>query len=128
MSIIGAPCVEDFIEYDYFPEDWKENALKEYNEFQKKFDYSNDEDSVFTKWYIILTRIAFCLEEADKFKNMENPYREDFNRYLFMPTTKIPDELKHNFIKVENDNDEYKCAMKDEAMDLIKKYFYNLWD
>ena len=117
-----------FEEYYTLPPEWKEIELKKYNKKQKEDGYSENENSSFTKWYIILTRIAYCLEEADKFKEMYNSYEKEFHRYFWSIDVKCSKELRDKYYQEEERNWKYKEDMKNEAMDLIKKYFYDLWD
>ena len=123
----GSPDLS-FEEYETLPPEWKEAEIAKYNQKQKEKGYSESENSIHTKWYIILTRVAYCLEEADKFKEMYNPYDKEFHEYFWKKDVAIPAELKEKYYKAEEENQEYKEKMKDEAMDLIKKYFYCFWD
>ena len=43
--------------------------------------------------------------------------------------TNEPDEkIKKKYKKRNEEIEEYRDKMKDEAFDLLKKYFYHLWD
>lgn len=149
----GAPELP-FEEFDKLPLDWKDKELQKYKLIQEKNGYKYEPDSIFTKWYILLTRIAYCLKEANEDKEIYNPYEKDYNIAVwgedfykeesftefwdkhsekvdggYIIRTNEPDEdLKNKYYKVEEDNWKYKEQMKDEALDLLKKYFYNLWD
>lgn len=149
----GAPDLE-FEEFDKLPLDWKDLELQKYKSVQEQNGYTYEPDSIFTKWYILLTRIAYCLQEADEDKEMYNQYEEAYNKAVWgedfykeksftdfwdkhsekvdggyvIKTNKPDKDLQENYYKIEEQNWEYKQYMKDEAMDLIKKYFYNLWD
>lgn len=149
----GAPELP-FEEFDRLPLDWKDIELQKYKVIQEKNGYEYELDSIFTKWYILLTRIAYCLKEANEDKEIYNPYEKDYNIAVwgedfykeksftefwdkhsekvdggYIIKTNEPDEdLKNKYYKVEEDNWKYKEQMKDEALDLLKKYFYNLWD
>lgn len=149
----GAP-EEPFEEFDKLPLDWKNNELKKLEKIVTKQGYAYEPDSIFTKWYIILTRLAYCLYEADEDKDMYNPYKEEFNKAFWgkdfykiktfdefieqytdktdkgrmLKTNPVDEELNARYWNKEKEIQLYKIAMKDEAMDLLKKYFYNLWD
>ena len=149
----GAPELP-FEEFDKLPLDWKDKELQKYKIIQEKNGYEYEPDSIFTKWYILLTRMAYCLKEADGDKKIYNPYEKDYNIAVwgddfykeksftkfwdkhsekvnggYIIKTNEPDkDLKNKYFKIEEENMKYKENMKDEAMDLIKKYFYSLWD
>lgn len=148
----GAPELP-YEEYNTLPEGWKNSKLLEYEIKCKKEGYEFEEDSIFTKWYIILTRIAYCLEQANEDLEVYNKYKENYDkakwgepkeketfkemwdRYFnkvdnvyVLKQKEIDKELENNYWKQEEKNWKYKEQMKNEALDLIKKYFYNLWD
>lgn len=149
----GAPELP-FEEFDALPLEWKDQELQKYKYRQEQDGYEYEPDSIFTKWYILLTRMAYCLQEADEDKEMYNPYKKEYDLAVWGPEfgkeksftdfwnkhcekvdggyiikNNEPDpELRDKFFKCEEDNYHYKEQMKDEAMDLLKKYFYNLWD
>lgn len=114
----GAPELP-FEEFDTFPLEWKDEELQKYKLRQERDGYEYKPDSIYTKWYIILTRIAFCLKEADEDKEVYNPFKKDYY---------VSDDLEKAYYREEEKILKYKENMKDEAMDLIKKYFYHLWD
>ena len=143
-----------FEEFDKLPADWKDQELQKYKIIQEQNGYEYEPDSIFTKWYILLTRMAYCLKEADEDKEMYNPYKKDYDREIWgddfneiksfkdfkdkyfkksnngyvLKTNKPNEDLQKKYFKCEEDNFKYKEQMKDEALDLLKKYFYCLWD
>lgn len=149
----GAPDLP-FEEFNTFPEEWKDIELQKYKYITEKAGYEYEPHSTFTKWYIVLTRIAFCLREASSDKEMYNPYEEEYNKAIWgddfyeeksftdfwnkhcekveggyiIKNNEPPEDLKKKYFDTEEKNMKYKENMKDEALDLIKKYFYNLWD
>lgn len=149
----SAPDLE-FEEFENLPSDWKDKELKKHKKYEEQNGYDYDPNSVFTKWYILLTRIAFCLQEANMDKEVYNPFQKEYdealwgkdiskyktftefwykhckkvdNGYVLEPK-EVDAELEKKYFDYETQIVEYKKKMKDEAMDLIKKYFYNLWD
>ena len=147
----GAPELK-FEEYNTLPTEWLNKELALYKEKQIKEGYTY-EINIFTKWYIILTRIAYCLKQAnDEITIIDNEYREEFDRVVWgdgsfldhmvpckfdskgkptcyeLKTNEPPEELKEKYFNREQEIFEYRNKMKDEAFDLIKKYFWNLWD
>lgn len=149
----GAPELP-FEEFDKLPWEWKDQELQKYKYIQEKNGYEYEPNSIFTKWYIILTRMAYCLKEADEDKEMYNPYKKDFDKAVWgddlntiksfkdfrdkyfkkisggyvLKTNEPDNDLKEKYFKFEDKNWLYKEKMKNEAIDLLKKYFYNLWD
>ena len=149
----GAPDLP-FEEFDTFPKEWKQVEMNKLNNWHIQNKYTFEPNSIFTKWYIILTRIAYCLKEADEDKEVFNKYADDYNKAVWgedygkektftefwgkhcekvdggyiIKTGEAPEELHKNYWEEEKRIEEYKVSMKDEALDLIKKYFYCLWD
>lgn len=143
-----------FEEFDKLPEDWKQIELNKFKKLQEKQGYEYIEDDIFTKWYILLTRMSYCLTEANEDKYIHNPYTKEYNSAVWgediskiksiknffkkhsvktdkgylLQMNKVDKELYEKYWEVEDKNEQYKIDMKNEAMDLIKKYFYNLWD
>lgn len=85
-----------------------------------KLSYDSDgnfvvpEEEAVEKWKLILERIAFCLEESDPEKST---YKE-LNSINF----------ENDWMKTQKIKMEYRNNMKDEAFDLIKEYYWDLWD
>jgi len=147
----GAPET-DYPEFDTLPIEWKETELNKYKVLMEEKGYEYDENSIFTKWYIILTRIAYCLKESGETTDIENEYEEEYNKALWgedecktkdeffekyfvkqdngylLKTNTVDAELQQNYFNKEMEISKYKISMKDEALDLIKNYFYDLWD
>ena len=155
----GAPELE-FEEFDNLPLQWvneqsfKLLEMKKQNGYEEELDYWGRE-KYFDRWLLILTRIAWCLEQASEDNEIYNEYKDEYFKQvwgsdenknlidylkpvkydkkgkpkLYELKTNEPDEkLKELYYKREEEIYQYKCECKDEAMDLIKKYFYNLWD
>ena len=158
----GAP-EEEFEEFENLPLEWvNEFALKftkQIEENSKKgedYDYTDTicfwsgtvKDRCFCRWWIILSRIAWCLEQASSDLEVYNEYKEEFNKQFSenffdsieissenknlktytIKESKIDEKLKENYYDREKEIWKQKEAYKDEALNLIKKYFYNLWD
>lgn len=126
--------------------------------FKRKNGYKEDidfwgKDKCFDRWWIILTRIAWCLEQASDENEIKNIYAKDYLKAKFNNASDIKDMFKQvvddnnnetslyelmtyevdkaledAYWKKEEEIAEYKENCKNEAFDLIKKYFYNLWD
>ena len=156
-----------FEEVDNFPVDWVEEMSKDIIKVDEKKGFEEEDFDIFDgfyRWQLILTRIAWCLEQAsDEVTDLENEYEEEYNRQVWGDTfddvgknsfnnwwedhmevvsvdkkgkpklyrlkTNEPDEnIKEKYWKKEEENNKYREDMKNEAFDLLKKYFYNLWD
>lgn len=142
----GAPDLP-FEEFDKLPSNWLKKELEIYKTKQIKNGYSYEVD-IFAKWYIILTRIAYCLKQAnEEITEIENEYSdalfEVFHKNTLdlisskekgkpklytINTPKANEELRKKFLQKEDEIFEYRDQMKNEAFDLLKKYFWNLWD
>lgn len=150
----SAPELE-FEEYYTLPENWKNKYKNQYEERCQKDNLLYEEDSIFEKWYVILSRIAYCLEQANESLEIYNKYKQDYHKAMWgtdleekhrtfkeiwnnyfekvnggyiLKTKQIDPELEKNYFSEEDKINKYKEDMKNEAMDLLKKYFYNLWD
>ena len=162
----GAPELP-FEEVDNFPSLWRNDQTKILLEQKRKNGYDEEvnlfgDKSCFDRWWLVLSRIAYCLKEANIDKDLPNEYEEEFNRQVWgdpeenrklsfkqwwmkfnkiveydekgkpklwqLVTGEQDEAIKEKYFKKEEENFRYKEQMKDEAFDLIKKYFYNLWD
>lgn len=95
-------------------------------------DIKNDED-----WIKVLDRIIYCLKEMDENEcSMKNEYENEFDYYLMNKQeikdgiwkSNIPEELSNKYYAKENEIYQYRLKNKDEAFDLMKKYWYGFWD
>lgn len=168
----GAPELE-FEEFDNFPLLWVKERAEELRKYKLEKGYDEGEidfwgkEKYFDRWWMILDRIAWCLEQAEEDKNDTretfNEYEEEYHKQvwgeewysndkksfkewidkfwtvskrdekgrpkLWTLTTNEPDEdLKKKYYDRIDEINKYKESCKDEAFDLIKKYFYHLWD
>lgn len=115
------------------------NMIKDLNE--TKFGYpmsvTNEE------WEEILNRIIFCFRECDeKTCSIKNEYKENYHKAFFGEFSKektlngllkinfpeVPKELEDKYMNRCNEIEKYRENMKNEGFDLLKKYFWNLWD
>lgn len=116
-----------------------------------------DMDNLFDRWELVLTRMAYCFERAHKFEDFEeNEFQEEYFNQVFgndrqkkkhesfkkwwkRRTKKVeggyvliqnePDkELEKKYFERQKEIETNKDKFKDEAVDLLKKYFYDLWD
>ena len=135
----GAPELK-FEEFYNLPLNWLIPELQKLEKIKKE-EY--DIYDIFNQWYIILTRIAFCLKQTDEDLYIENPYEKEYFNQLYksdnlfkkindnfyeLNTSPVDKELKTKYVKEEDKIWKYRNNMKNEAFDLLKKYFWNLWD
>lgn len=66
------------------------------------------------KWRNILERIAFCFEESN----------EEKSTYAEL----VDIGVEEKWIETERAHFKYRNNMKNEAFDLIKEYYWDLWD
>ena len=88
-----------------------------YEEFNKQVwgDTSEDSKLSFKQWW----NKYFVVEKYDK-KGKPMSYR--------LVTNEPEKDLKKKYFDREAEIEEYRESMKDEAFDLLKRYFYCLWD
>ena len=161
----GAPELE-FEEVDNFPLQWVEEESKELLKQKQKKGYEIEidlwgKDKIFDRWWFVLSRIAYCLEQAnDEVTEIKNEYEEEYHKQVFgddsdkksfkewwnahheiveydekgkpklwrLITNEPDEELEKKYKKRNEEIEKYRNEMKDEAFDLLKKYFYHLWD
>ena len=135
----GAP-EEEFEEVDNFPLEWiiEQSKLllaqKKEKGFEEEINLYNGRDKIFDRWWLVLSRIAYCLKESSEYQITEvNDYQYQFEKLLWSEQTnpnidKTELELRKKWLDREKEIAEYKIKMKDEAFELLKKYFWNLWD
>lgn len=157
----GAPELE-FEEFDNFPLKWIEEESKILLKQKKEKDYEEELDlwgkeKYFDRWWFVLSRIAYCLEQAnDEVTEIKNEYEEEYHKQVFgydsdkksfkewwevaeydengepklwKLITKEPDkELEEKYRQRSEEIAKYRDEMKNEAFSLISKYFFDLWD
>lgn len=153
----------EFIEYA--KKEIEQGNIRAGNTGKDYEDWEFDLYDHFIRYKIILTRIAWCLEQADdSVTDIENEYQDEYDKQCWGDDSDIEGEKfdlskwfkKHSVVsefdkkgkpklyrivindvdpdlekKYWNRNkeiDEYRNARKNEAFDLLKKYFYTLWD
>jgi len=96
--------------------------------------------------------MAYCFENANKDLDVKNIYADDYFKAVFgdkedssvkeffknhfektnvgykLTMNEVEKDLKDKYYKEEERIWNHKCAMKNEAMKLLNKYFYDLWD
>lgn len=157
----GCPMT-DFKEVNNFPIDWVEKQKMEIDIQNEKDGYECfDLFSDFSRWQLILRRIAWCLEQTnDEITDIENEYYEEYNRQSWgeepekesfkewwnrhfvveetdkkgnpklwrMVERKADEELERKYFDREKEISQYRDDCKNEAFDLLKEYFWALWD
>lgn len=84
----GAPD-EPFEEIEKFPLQWVEEQSKILLKQKKRKGYEEEinlwgEEKIFDRWWLILSRIAYCLEESSEDQTTEqNKYEEEYNRQVW---------------------------------------------
>lgn len=90
------------------------------NEYAKEYNdivwgpKEDDENLTFKQWWKKHTEII-------KYDEKGKPKLYKFK------TNVAPKELEEKWLKRNNEIEEYRDRMKDEAFDLLKKYFWDLW-
>lgn len=128
-------CDCDTWDLDAFYTDLFIESLKHFIEYS---DCYPDEFGSFENWQAEINKMIDLFEHSreDAFKNeFEDAWRETFksNGDLDECLEKInhpnneQEELRKKFFAKEKENYEQAEKNKNEAMDMLKKYFYNLW-
>lgn len=126
----GAP-EEKFEEVDNFPLLWVseqcEILLKQKKKkgYEKEINLYNGRDKIFDRWWLILSRIAYCLQESGDNQTTEI---NEYDKLIWEEKIKPDSELRKKWYNRELEISNYRNKMKDEAFRLLKKYFWNLWD
>lgn len=104
-------------------------------------------DNCYIKFRIILRRIAYCFTESnEELCSQVNEYEDEYlkqrfndNEDLFIPlednpklyklnVKKVDEELDYNYTKRQLEIEQYIEDMKNQAFELLSKYFFYLWD
>jgi hypothetical protein len=138
-------------------QDFKKNLHGCPSEFTTREDgteYQNVDQGM-KDWEAVIDRMIFCFTEMHEDTcSMKNEFNDEYHKQLSKPNEgkKVKDwfepygtdkegkplyrwihgevepELKKNFWKKDKEIRDYRNKMKDEGFDLMKKYFWNLWD
>ena len=130
--------IESIKNFDWF-KDYADEDIKEFSIYNH-----------YIRWRLILRRIAYCLEQSSEdLCNEVNEYNEEYFKQKFgdvdsfsdllepcednpnlykIKDRKVNKSLERKFYKRENEIEKYRTKMKDEAFNLLSKYFFNLWD
>lgn len=134
---------DDVATWDYFS--WFTNTSQKIISEMAKNHCGYPQGLTDEEWTNILTRLAFLLKEVDEDTcSVKNEYdtEEYYKLHEKWTTVKLEDgctqlvsnyteedkELVDKFINREREIFEYRNKCKDEALDIIKQYFWNLWD
>lgn len=78
-------------------------------------------DHCHEEWDKILDRMIFLWREADESTcSKKNPYEEEY--------FSGGEKLRKKYYEEEEKIESYRSMCKDEALDMLKEYFYDLWD
>ena len=152
-NIVGCPQTDMSIDINKMPIKWVEENTRDIE--NEKNAGADGYDTDFLYWKLILRRIAYCFEIQDELFEDNPLYPELCNQYgtdweyqltrggkklseLMVPSEdkktwevdfgKVDPELEKAFEQRNEEIEQFKAERKDEALDLIKKYFYHLWD
>lgn len=149
-----------FEEVENFPLQWVNETALEIAKQKAKVGY---EESViltdtFDRWQLVLSRIAWCFQQADEeITEIENEYEEEYHKQVWGEDTGEKDWFEKHWVVEDKDSKgkpktyrlvtnepdkelskkywdkceeiaKYRDDCKNEAFDLLKKYFWNLWD
>lgn len=132
------------------------NIIESIRKFDWFKDYTDEEIKEFSiydhyiRWRLILRRIAYCLEQSSEdLCNETNEYSDEYFKQKFgdiksfsdllepcednpnlykIKDKKVNKSLERKYFKRENEIEKYRIKMKDEAFNLLSKYFFDLWD
>lgn len=88
----------------------------------KKNPYEEEYDKAFDEFYHKYGLFG------SKFQTEKENQKGGRTRIHFMSDLPEYQEISAKYEKEEKLLNEYRCSCKDEAMDMLKKYFYDLWD
>lgn len=133
----GAPELE-FEEVENFPLDWvskqSEILLKQKKDkgYEEEIDLWGKE-KIFDRWWLILSRIAYCLEESNEDQTTEqNEFQKEYNRQVWGDEEELEQlsfkEYWNRFWKVDKVDKKgkpltYRLETNEPDKELQKKYY-----
>lgn len=133
----GAPELA-FEEVDNFPLQWVAEQSQILLEQKKKKEYEEEIDlwgkeRIFDRWWLILSRIAYCLEESSEDQTTEqNEFQKEYNRQVWGDEEELNKlsfkEYWNKFWKVEKVDEKgkpltYRLETNEPDPELQKKYY-----
>ena len=131
----GAPQ-QKFEEFDNLPLDWLIPELEKLEKIREKEDMEYDIYDIFDRWYIILTRIAYCLECTDDSTfEIENEFSEEYNKQVWGDDSDLTDKTwsfdkwwnKHHVVEKYDEKGKPKLyrLVTNEPDPELKEKFWN---
>lgn len=91
-----------------------------------------EDDSCHEEWDKVLDQMIFLWRESCEYSSFKkNPYEEEYMEMLDKYYDKDDPKYKKiadKYEKAEGEINQYRAECKDKALDMLKEYFYLLWD
>lgn len=96
----------------------------------KETKHSYPMDMTEKQWEIELDNMIHCFEEMTDDCSEKNEYWEEYKKHLFSIKKKedLDKELQEKWLKREEEIEDYQVSMKNKALKMFSKHYYNLWD
>ena len=138
-------CDHDLWSLDYYYANMFSSSLKEMAEKSYGFPCELEQTGGMEEWVKILNEMSLlfhnCLEDNEAY---DNPYAEKYHEAIMncrfvekdengckcvtIGYENLPEDLREAYFEMEKKNAQQRDADKDAAFDLMKKWFFNLWD
>ena len=81
------------------------------------------------QWDITLNNmINYFKESTDEYCSEKNEYEEEYLNSMYKDNQEDFKKLRDKWLDREEKIGNYKNHMKDKALKMFSKYYYNLWD
>lgn len=119
-------CDRDVWDIDHWFERNIVPMLKELKEIKHGYPIDMTEE----QWTMELDNMIHCFEEMTDDCSEKNEYWEEYKKHLFSIKGEkdLDKELQEKWLKREEEIENYQVNMKNKALKMFSKYYYNLWD
>lgn len=112
----------------YGIDNWFENVIIPMLEQLQKIKQGYPINMTEKQWDIALSNMIYCFKEStEKYCSEKNEYEDEYTKDLFNSREEFNEELRNKWLKREEEIEMYREKMKNEALEMFSKYYYDLW-
>lgn len=108
---------------------WFENTIIPMLKQLKKGKHGYPMGMTEKEWDMILDNMICYFEESTKkYCSEKNEYEEEYTKDLLNDNEEFNKSVRNRWLKREEEISRYRINMKNKALKLFSKYYYDLWD